>query len=584
MPPGDGQWPAGHESPAGLASTLATLLVGAGGGGGLEGGVAGSSLAGEDLAGANMSESEELKLLNFPPRREDLSTAIPLTLIFGLLLLTGCIGNICTAIVIARPRNKYMHTATNYYLFSLALSDFLFLTLGLPQEMYTLWQRYPYAFGEHFCIIRGYLSEASTYASILTISAFTMERYVAICHPLWAHTMSQLPRAITSIVIIWCLAAVCAIPPAAELGIVTQVGPITRRHLEQSAQCASKRVIYENMFVVSAIVFFIVPMIIVTVLYILIAIELRRSSRMSSNMKRQQDKLRVTSNGASSQQHQQLAAAAAASGCCTSAGPQSHCCCQHAHFAHRPPAPHERPASAIGTEKGNLLGGPRAATAAASGTRAAVAVANQLVEAAEAAAVAANAGANSNAQPAQARGPPTPTPTATPTPTPSDSSASSRSAICKPRTQHSPLSYHESLIARQLLAATNRPAATKQRQVEGKNGAHCVHQSSLSQLQVLNRPPAAQLGPRPTSALASMLNDQQQQQQRRLNLSHSQQTLGSALSQPVQQQQQQTKRNARSLASSGGASSKKSVIRMLGKYSRPTRAEKINFSNFLSIL
>lgn len=172
---------------------------------------------------SQFSEEDELKLLNFPSKREDLSTAIPLTVIFALLLVTGCIGNLCTAIVIARPKNKYMHTATNYYLFSLAMSDFLFLILGLPQEMYTLWQRYPYAFGESFCIIRGYLSEASTYASILTISAFTVERYVAICHPLWAHTMSQLPRAVTSIVIIWILAALCAIPPAAELGIITQV-------------------------------------------------------------------------------------------------------------------------------------------------------------------------------------------------------------------------------------------------------------------------------------------------------------------------------------------------------------------------
>lgn len=180
-------------------------------------------LVGPSANALNITEEDELKLLNFPNKREDLSTAIPLTVIFALLLVTGCIGNMCTAIVIARPKNKYMHTATNYYLFSLAMSDFLFLILGLPQEMYTLWQRYPYAFGESFCIIRGYLSEATTYASILTISAFTVERYVAICHPLWAHTMSQLPRAITSIVIIWITAAICAVPPAAELGIVTQV-------------------------------------------------------------------------------------------------------------------------------------------------------------------------------------------------------------------------------------------------------------------------------------------------------------------------------------------------------------------------
>ena len=191
-----------------------------------------------------ISEEDELKMLNFPSKREDLSTAIPLTVIFALLLVTGCVGNLCTAIVIARPKNKYMHTATNYYLFSLAMSDFLFLTLGLPQEMYTLWQRYPYAFGESFCIIRGYLSEASTYASILTISAFTMERYVAICHPLWAHTMSQLPRAITSILIIWIVSAICAIPPAAELGIITQVSSFSRLvELSRLLKCSQKGLI-----------------------------------------------------------------------------------------------------------------------------------------------------------------------------------------------------------------------------------------------------------------------------------------------------------------------------------------------------
>lgn len=173
----------------------------------------------------DITEEAELRMLNFPAKSEDLSTAIPLTIIFALLLITGCIGNICTAIVIVRPKNRYMHTATNYYLFSLALSDFLFLVLGLPQEMYLIWQRYPYIFGETFCIVRGYISEVATLASILIISAFTVERYVAICHPLWAHTMSQLPRCIAIIVTIWIVAFFCAIPPAISLGIITQVSP-----------------------------------------------------------------------------------------------------------------------------------------------------------------------------------------------------------------------------------------------------------------------------------------------------------------------------------------------------------------------
>ncbi len=152
------------------------------------------------------------------PVRDPLTTVIPMTVVYALILLTGVIGNVCTCVVIAR--NKYMHTATNYYLFSLAVSDLLLLILGLPQELYLLWQKYPYVFGESVCILRGLTSEISTNASILTITAFTVERYVAICHPLKAHTMSQLPRAIKTILVIWVFSAFCAIPVAYQFGII----------------------------------------------------------------------------------------------------------------------------------------------------------------------------------------------------------------------------------------------------------------------------------------------------------------------------------------------------------------------------
>ena len=152
------------------------------------------------------------------PVRDPLTTVIPMTVVYGLILFTGVIGNLCTCIVIAN--NKYMHTATNYYLFSLACSDLLLLILGLPQEMYLLWQKYPYVFGDSVCILRGLTSEMSTNASILTITAFTVERYVAICHPLKAHTMSQLPRAIKTILVIWALSAICAVPLALQFAIL----------------------------------------------------------------------------------------------------------------------------------------------------------------------------------------------------------------------------------------------------------------------------------------------------------------------------------------------------------------------------
>ena len=108
------------------------------------------------------------------PRRGPLDTAVAITFVYGFIFLSGIFGNVCTCIVIAR--NKYMHTATNFYLFNLAIADILLLIIGLPPETYLIWSAYPWIFGEPFCVIRTMLAEMSTNASILTITAFTVER------------------------------------------------------------------------------------------------------------------------------------------------------------------------------------------------------------------------------------------------------------------------------------------------------------------------------------------------------------------------------------------------------------------------
>lgn len=57
-----------------------------------------------------------------------LEIIVPMTIIYLVIFVTGVVGNIIVCIVIVR--NVSMHTATNYYLFSLAISDLLLLLLG----------------------------------------------------------------------------------------------------------------------------------------------------------------------------------------------------------------------------------------------------------------------------------------------------------------------------------------------------------------------------------------------------------------------------------------------------------------------
>lgn len=72
----------------------------------------------------NLSE-DELLLQALGPKRRDLTSVIFLLIIYSVIFITGTLGNVCTCIVIVK--NHYMQTTTNFYLFSLAISDILIL-------------------------------------------------------------------------------------------------------------------------------------------------------------------------------------------------------------------------------------------------------------------------------------------------------------------------------------------------------------------------------------------------------------------------------------------------------------------------
>ncbi len=62
------------------------------------------------------------------PQRQPLEKLVPLTVVYTVMSITGIFGNLSVCCVILRIPS--MRSATNYYLFSLAVSDLLILLLG----------------------------------------------------------------------------------------------------------------------------------------------------------------------------------------------------------------------------------------------------------------------------------------------------------------------------------------------------------------------------------------------------------------------------------------------------------------------
>ena len=122
----------------------------------------------------------------------------------------------------------------------------------------------------------------TSYASVLTIVAFSLERYLAICHPLLAYTMSGLSRAARIVALIWLVALISALPFAIYTGITyADYPPGSGQLIAESAFCA---LLDENrpeewpLYEMATFIFFIIPMGILCLLYLRIGIRIRRTS------------------------------------------------------------------------------------------------------------------------------------------------------------------------------------------------------------------------------------------------------------------------------------------------------------------
>uniref|UniRef100_A0A183BJG6 G_PROTEIN_RECEP_F1_2 domain-containing protein n=1 Tax=Globodera pallida TaxID=36090 RepID=A0A183BJG6_GLOPA len=107
-----------------------------------------------------------------------------LTCIFSAVGLFGFMGNLLTVLVIFRTPS--LHSHTNYFLASLAVSDLLLIFVGVSFDIFSLWRRHfnGWTAFSGFCEATSmHSSQLVHFCSILTIVGLTGERLVAICYP-----------------------------------------------------------------------------------------------------------------------------------------------------------------------------------------------------------------------------------------------------------------------------------------------------------------------------------------------------------------------------------------------------------------
>jgi len=100
---------------------------------------------------------------------------------FGTIAITGFLGNLLVILVVLL--NKNMHSTTNLLIVNLAAADLMFVVLCVPftgVDYVTL----NWPFGALWCRTVQYLIVVTAYASIYTLVLMSVDRFLAVVHPI----------------------------------------------------------------------------------------------------------------------------------------------------------------------------------------------------------------------------------------------------------------------------------------------------------------------------------------------------------------------------------------------------------------
>ncbi|XP_065334378.1 neuropeptides capa receptor-like [Cloeon dipterum] len=143
----------------------------------------------------------------------------------------------------------------------------------MPNEVYINYLKgnQPWTLGGIVCKLTALIPETATNASVLTILAFSVERYVAICYPLRSLALSHLRRAKRILTAIWLTSLVCAVPFCLDFELISV------NAIQPSLHCDATGLILKDYYmgIISSVLFFIIPFAVMVYLYSRIAMVVR---------------------------------------------------------------------------------------------------------------------------------------------------------------------------------------------------------------------------------------------------------------------------------------------------------------------
>ncbi|XP_026938831.1 mu-type opioid receptor isoform X1 [Sagmatias obliquidens] len=213
-------------------------------------------------------------------------TAITIMALYSIVCVVGLFGNFLVMYVIVRYTK--MKTATNIYIFNLALADAL-ATSTLPfQSVNYLMGTWP--FGTILCKIVISIDYYNMFTSIFTLCTMSIDRYIAVCHPVKALDFRTPRNAKIVNICNWILSSAIGLPV---------MFMATTKYRQGSIDCtltfSHPTWYWENLLKICVFIFaFIMPVLVITVCYGLMILRLKSVRMLSGSKEKDRNLRRIT--------------------------------------------------------------------------------------------------------------------------------------------------------------------------------------------------------------------------------------------------------------------------------------------------
>ncbi|KAE8288617.1 Delta-type opioid receptor [Larimichthys crocea] len=244
----------------------------------------------------NITSSENLLLVPSsvnetarPATRDTASLiiAVCITALYSLICVVGLLGNVLVMYGVVRYTK--MKTATNIYIFNLALADAL-ATSTLPfQSAKYLMSTWP--FGEPLCKVVIAIDYYNMFTSIFTLTMMSVDRYIAVCHPVKALDFRTPAKAKLINVCIWILSS--------AVGVPVMIMAITKVTDKGQTACALRfpkpEWYWDTVMKICVFIFaFVVPVLVITICYGLMILRLKSVRLLSGSKEKDRNLRRIT--------------------------------------------------------------------------------------------------------------------------------------------------------------------------------------------------------------------------------------------------------------------------------------------------